>query len=317
MKISIILPIFNEEKNLPLLFASLYEVIGGLGCGYEIIAVNDHSKDKSLEVLRELAKKDKNVKVISFRVNGGQTAALSAGIAAASGGLMIPMDSDMENDPKDIPKLIDKLDEGYDVVSGWRKDRWNGGFVTRLKRRLPSACANWLISKITKVKLHDYGCILKVYKADVLKGVALYGEMHRFIPAYASWRGAKVAELPVNYQARRFGKSNYGMSRTFRVLLDLVTIKFFDKYMNRPMHFFGGIGFATSSLGILAGLAAILLKVMHIRDFVATPLPIFSAMLVIVGVQLVAMGVVAEMLMRTYYESQGKKPYIIAETINL
>jgi dolichol-phosphate mannosyltransferase len=203
------------------------------------------------------------------------------------------------------------------VVSGWRKDRWNGGFVTRMKRRLPSACANWLISKITKVKLHDYGCIMKVYKADVLKGVALYGEMHRFIPAYAYWQGARVTEIPVNYQPRKFGVSNYGIGRTFRVLLDLVVIKFLSKYMNRPIHFFGGIGFISLTAGIVSGLLALILKIAHIRDFVQTPLPIFSALFIIVGVQLIAMGIIAEMVMRTYYESQGKKPYSISEVINL
>ena len=317
MKLSIVIPVYNEEKNLPLLFGAFYEVLEKLQCQYEIIAVNDHSRDKSLDVLRAMAAQDKNVKVISFRANGGQTAALSAGIDAASGDLIIPMDSDMENDPHDIPKLIAKLSEGFDVVSGWRKDRWKGGFATLIKRRLPSTCANWLISKITRVKLHDYGCIMKVYKADVLKGVALYGEMHRFIPAYAFWQGAKVAELPVNYQPRKFGVSNYGMGRTFRVLLDLVVIKFLSKYMNKPMHFFGGIGFVSLGIGILSGLGSIILKVFHVRDLVATPLPIFSALFIIVGVQLVVMGIIAEMVMRTYYESQGKKPYIISEVINL
>ena len=186
-----------------------------------------------------------------------------------------------------------------------------------LRRRLPSACANWLISRITKVHLHDYGCIMKAYKRSVLTGVALYGEMHRFIPAYASWHGARVTEIPVRYQARKFGKSNYGIGRTFKVLLDLVVIVFLDKYMNRPMHFFGGIGFVSLGIGILSGLVAVYLKIVHLRDFVSTPLPVFSALFTIVGVQLIAMGIIAEILMRTYYESQKKTPYNVAERINI
>lgn len=317
MKISIVIPVYNEEKNLPILFGSFYEVLGKLDYEYEIIAIDDHSRDGSLRVLKEFAEKDKYVKIIAFRVNSGQTAALSAGLVVASGDLIIPMDSDMENDPQDIPKLINKMSEGYDVVSGWRQNRWKDGILNRLKRRWPSTCANWLISRITKVSLHDYGCIMKVYRAEVLKDVTLYGEMHRFIPAYAAWNGARVTEVPVSYKPRQFGKSNYGLGRTFRVLLDLVVIKFLSNYMNRPMHFFGGIGFISLGLGILAGLLSILLKIFDLRSFVETPLPIFSALLIIVGVQLVVMGVIAEILMRVYYESQDKTPYRVAEKINL
>jgi glycosyltransferase involved in cell wall biosynthesis len=255
--------------------------------------------------------------VISFKFNKGQTSALVAGISNTTGDVIIPMDSDMESDPKDIPKLLEEMKKGFTVVSGWRVARWKGSVLVWLKRRLPSVTANWIISKITGVKLHDFGCIMKAYKADILRGVSLYGEMHRFIPAYASWRGAKITEVPISYNIRKHGKSNYGMSRIFKVLLDLVVIVFLHKYMNRPMHFFGGIGFSSFFLGLLSGIISIVLKVFSIRDFVATPLPIFSALLIIVGVQLIAMGVIAEILMRTYYESQNKSVYDIGEKINI
>ena len=314
MKISVVTPIYNEAENIPILFKELSEVFKAVGVDYEIIAVNDGSKDESSSVLTRLAKLDNHYKVIDFRANRGQTAAISAGITHASGEIIIPMDSDLENDPHDIPKMLEKLNEGYDVVSGWRKNRWSGNFLTR---KFPSIVANWLISKITRVPLHDYGCILKVYRREVLSGVKLYGEMHRFIPAYASWRGAKVTEMVVNQRPRIHGKSNYGFGRTFRVLLDLVVIIFLDKYMNKPMHFFGRIGFWSFGIGALALVSAVGLKLFHIRDFVTTPLPIFSALFLIVGVQLVAMGILAEMLMRIYYESSDEKPYLISEKINL
>lgn len=314
MKISVVTPIYNEAKNVPILVMELEEVLSGTGSEYEIITINDGSKDNSFEVLSELAKKDSHLKVVNFRNNFGQTSAISAGVDYATGDLVVLIDSDLENDPKDIPKLISKINEGYDVVSGWRENRWEGKFLTR---KLPSICANWLISKITGLPLHDYGCILKVYKREVIEHTNLYGEMHRFIPAYAFWRGAKVTEVKVNQRRRIHGSSNYGFGRTFKVILDLVVIRFLDKYMNRPMHFFGGIGFISLILGVIAGLSAIFLKIVHSRDFVETPLPTFSALLVIVGVQLVAMGIIAEILMRTYYESQDKKSYIIKNKINL
>lgn len=316
MKLSIVIPVFNEEKNLPILFKAFGNVLTELGYPYEIIAVNDGSRDGSLAVLKSLATKNKNLKIISFRHNRGQTAALSAGISEATGDVIIPMDSDMENDPADIPKLLTKLDQGFDVVSGWRVNRWNGGAINFLKRKLPSTLANKLISRVTKIKLHDYGCILKVYRREVLDNVMLYGEMHRFIPAYAARHGAMVTEMAVNYTPRKYGKSNYGLMRTFKVVLDLVVIVFLEKYMNRPMHFFGGIGFVSLGIGVLSGLTAIILKIIHLRDFVSTPLPVFSALFIIVGVVMIAMGIIAEILMRTYYESQGKKPYIISEKVN-
>ncbi len=317
MKISLIFPIFNEAQNIPILLEKIYAVLINNSYNYEIIAVDDGSNDDSFSILEKYANKDLNIKVIRFAINRGQTAALSAGIENASGDVLIPMDSDLENDPGDIPKLIAKIDEGYDVVSGWRIDRWKGGIIIFFKRRLPSKLANWLISIITGVYLHDYGCIMKAYRSHVIANIILYGEMHRFIPAYSSWHGAKVVEVPVSYQSRKYGKSNYGIGRTFKVLLDLIVIVFLHRYMNRPIHFFGGLGFISLAIGILSGLIAMYLKITHLRDFVSTPLPIFSALFIIVGVQLIAMGIIAEILMRTYYESQKKKPYSITETINI
>lgn len=314
MKISIVIPVYNESKSLPELFGGIKTVLEKEKTNYEIIAVNDGSKDNSWEVLRELSNGDKRIRAINFKFNNGQTAAMSAGISASSGDVVIPIDSDLENDPADIPRLLDKMKEGYTVVSGWRKDRWGNA---ALKRKIPSVAANWLISKMTGVKLHDYGCTLKAYDRDIISEVQLYGEMHRFIPAFAKWKGGRVAEIPVNYRPRKYGESNYGISRIFRVLLDLILLKFLMKYMNRPMHFFGGIGFISLGIGLLSGLIAVILKLTGLRSFVATPLPVFSALFIIVGVQLAAMGIIAEMIMRTYYESQNKTPYSIKERINL
>lgn len=314
MKLSIILPVYNEAKSLPELFGELTLVLGELPHEYEIIAVNDGSKDETYGVLCTFAKNDVHIKLVDFLVNAGQTAALRAGIDHATGDIIIPMDSDLENDPADIPHLLDKLDEGYDVVSGWRKDRWQGKFLTR---KLPSATANWLISHITKTHLHDYGCTLKAYRAEVIKDTMLYGEMHRFIPAYASWRGAKVTEIVVNHRPRKFGTSNYGISRTFRVLLDLLLLRFLHKFMNRPIHFFGMAGFFSLGLGVLVGVVAVGLRLWIHLSLISTPLPVLAALLIIVGVQFIGMGILAEILMRIYYESQKKMPYTVRETVNI
>jgi glycosyltransferase involved in cell wall biosynthesis len=280
---------------------------------YEILAINDASSDGSLDLLRRIAAQDNHLKVISFRFNTGQTAAMSAGIKHATGDVIIPMDADLQNDPHDIPKFIDKLAQGFDVVSGWRRQRKDA----LVMRKIPSVIANMAIRTITGVHIHDYGCSMKAYRRDVIQGVQLYGEMHRFIPAYTAWHGGKVTEIEVNHRPRIHGVTKYGISRTFKVILDLIVVKFLSKYMNRPMHFFGGIGFILLFLGVLAGCGAIALKIAGLRDFVATPLPVFSALLIIVGVQLAAMGVIAEMVMRVYYESRNTTPYMIAEKINL
>ena len=317
MKISIVLPIYNEEENIPILYEELKGVLVTLESGkiienFEIICVNDGSRDNSLAILKGLAVKDKQIKIINFRNNFGQTAALSAGISAASGELIIPMDADLQNDPKDIVKFIEKINEGNSLVSGWRKDRKDH----LISRRIPSIIANWLIGLITGVKIHDYGCTIKAYKKEVIQGVNLYGEMHRFIAAYAAWRGGQVAEIIVNHRPRIKGKTNYGISRTFRVLLDLIVVKFLFKYMDRPIHFFGGIGFFSLSMGILAGLLAVFLRLFYEMHLSQTPLPILSALFIMVGVQFIIMGVVAEMLTRIYYESQNKNPFVIKEKIN-
>lgn len=312
-KISVVTPIYNERGNLEELVQRLQDVFSTLQKPYEIIAVDDGSKDGSFELLEKLAKKDVHLKVISFQTNKGQTAALSAGIERATGDIIVTMDSDLENDPADIPQLLLKLDEGFDVVSGWRRTRWQGKFLTR---KLPSILANKLISRITRLPLHDFGCILKAYRREVIEDVKLYGEMHRFIPAHASWHGARVTEIPVSFSPRRYGVSKYGFSRTFRVLLDLVLLRFLDRYFTKPMHFFGGIGSISLLLGTLTATLAVVLKIIDVRDFVETPLPIFSALLLIVGIQLIVMGILAEMQMRTYFESQGKRPYRVMREIN-
>lgn len=313
MKLSIVIPVYNEEENIKKLHKELADVLGKLGLAYEVIWVNDGSKDASLTVLQTLAKADVHTKVLNFVYNFGQTAAMSAGIKHATGDIIIPMDADLQNDPTDIPQFLSKIEEGYDVVSGWRKDR-KDAFVMR---KIPSWIANSIIRKITGVNIHDYGCSMKAYKRDLLQGINLYGEMHRFIPAYISWHGGKVTEIVVHHRARIHGETKYGISRTFRVILDLILIKFLSKYMNRPIHFFGGMGFIALFLGFVAAATAIVFKVIHYKTIIETPLPIFSALLIIVGVQLIVMGIIAEMLMRVYYESQNKAPYLIKEKINI
>jgi glycosyltransferase involved in cell wall biosynthesis len=314
MKLSLILPIYNEAESIPELFERITEAMNAIGYVYEIIAVNDGSRDGSRDRLNALAHERPEIKVIHFKVNAGQTAAIHAGIEHATGDVIIPMDSDLENDPRDIIKMLQKLDEGYDVVSGWRKNRWaNKKFL----RKMPSIIANKIISRVSGVHIHDYGCTLKVYKADVIQGINLYGEMHRFIPAYAARVGARVTEVEVSHAPRKYGKSNYGISRTLRVILDLFVLRFLYQYMDRPIQFFGAIGFFFASIGVIAGVSAVALRIFWGLHLVQTPLPTFSALCIIVGVQLVTMGILAEMVMRTYYESQGKRAYLIKEKINL
>lgn len=314
MRLSFVVPILNEAESLPEFFKRLYTIISVEKYQYEIIAIDDGSRDSSFTVLTEHAEHDPNLRVIRFERNAGQTAALRAGIDHSSGDVIIPLDSDLENDPADVPRLISKLNEGYDVVSGWRKDRWNGKYFSR---KLPSDTANALISWITGTPLHDYGCTLKAYRREVIQGVVLYGEMHRFIPAYASWYGARVTEIPVNYTDRKFGKSNYGISRTFRVLLDLLMIKFFEKYRDRPVHFFGGFGFLFLFLGGLALFFALCFRFFIGISLIQTPLPTLAGLLVSMGVNFILIGVVAEMLVRQKYEEGGVTPYRIKESINL
>lgn len=310
--LSVILPIYNEAQGIPELIQLTIKAISAYD--FEIIAVNDGSKDDSFHVLSSFALEDERIKIINFRKNCGQTAAINAGIQHASGEIIVLMDSDLENLPSDIPLLISKLNEGYDVVSGWRQDRWKGEFLTR---KLPSMTANALISWVSGVSLHDYGCTLKAYRKEVLSEVRLYGQMHRFIPVYCKWQGGIVTEVPVAYQPRKYGKSNYGMSRTFKVLLDLVLIKFLEKYMQRPIHFFGGAGFWSFFISFISFALALYFKISGQKDFVESPLILFTVMFFIIGVLMILMGVIAEILMRTYYESQNKFPFTIKNKINL
>ena len=312
MKLSIIIPIYNEEKNIEELYKELKKVLEELSISYELIAINDGSKDGSGQILKKITQSDTSFKVINFRKNFGQTAAISAGIDFSKGEVIIPMDADLQNDPADIPKFLEKTEQGSDVVSGWRKKRKD----KLITRRIPSRIANWLISSITKVKLHDYGCTMKAYKREVIKDIRLYGEMHRFMPAYTSWYGAKVSEIVVNHRPRKYGKTKYGLSRTFWVILDLLTVKFLTDYSTKPMHFFGKIGYSSFFLGCLSGAAALLLKYVFNRPFVNTPLPLLTAFLILIGIQFILMGLLAEILTRTYYESQNKPTYLIKEKIN-
>ena len=311
VQLSVILPVFNEEQGLVEFYSRLHESVAHLN--HEIIAVNDGSKDKSLDVLKKIAREDKNFRIIDFMVNSGQTAAINAGIQNSSGKTIVLIDSDLENDPADIPKLLEKLEEGYDVVSGWRKNRWKGNF---LSRKLPSMLANKLISRVSGVWLNDFGCTLKAYKKNVIQDVHLYGEMHRFIPVFCSWQGGRVTEMEVSYQSRKYGTSNYGVSRTYKVILDLILIRYMHRYLHRPIHFFGGFGFVSFIVSFLVFLWAIYYKVVGEKDFVQTPLPILSGVFFIVGFLMILMGIIAEVLMRTYYETQNKRPYHIKQKIN-
>lgn len=309
--ISIFLPVYDEEPNLRLLHAKLDDALRQLGRTAEIIYVDDGSRDGSLEILRGLARIDSRVRVVALRRNYGQTAAMAAGIDAARGRVLIPMDADLQNDPADIVRLLEKLDEGYDVVSGWRKNRHD----TLITRKIPSMIANRLISWIGGVPLHDYGCSLKAYRRESLEDVRLYGEMHRFIPIYASWAGARVAEIPVEHHPRTMGKSKYGLSRTLKVVLDLMTIKFMASYQTKPIYVFGTFGIIAFVISMLSGLYAVFLKIFHRADFVQTPLPILAIVMFAVGVQFLLMGLLAEMLVRTYHESQAKRIYAVRDRI--
>ena len=309
-EISLFLPVLDEEENLRPMHAKIQAALETLGKTAEVIYVDDGSTDKSLEILKEIAAGDERVRVISLRRNYGQTAAMSAGIDAATGDILIPMDADLQNDPADIKRLLDKLDEGYDVVSGWRKNRQD----KLISRKIPSQIANRVISWIGGVPLHDYGCSLKAYRRDVIQDVKLYGEMHRFIPIYASWAGARVTEIPVDHHARTMGKSKYGISRTIKVIFDLITIKFMAEYHTKPLYVFGAFGMIAFFISMLSGLWAIGLKFRG-TSFILTPLPIIAVVMLAISVQFFLMGLLAELLVRTYHESQDKSIYAVREKI--
>ena len=312
MDISIVVPIYNEEESIPALHASVTAALAGSGLAYELILVDDGSSDGSFPLLQGIAGNDPRVKVIRFRRNFGQTAAMAAGFNAASGRVVVPMDGDLQNDPADIPLLLAKIDEGYDVVSGWRKERQDA-FINR---KLPSMIANGIISRLTGVHLHDYGCTLKAYRREVLDGINLYGEMHRFVPALASQIGARVAELPVRHHPRRHGTSKYGISRTTRVVLDLMTVKFLLSYSTKPIQLFGRWGIYTFEAGILCGALTVYMKLFENTSMNRNPLLILTAFLLFTGVQFIVLGLLGELNARTYYEAQGKPIYVVREKLN-
>ncbi len=290
--ISVVVPFFNEQESVAELHRLLASVLTSAQKPYEVFFVDDGSKDNTWQEIQKL----KGIHAIRLRRNFGQTAALSVGIKEAQGDVIVTMDGDLENDPADIPRLLEKLEEGYDIVSGWRRDRWQDKFFSR---RLPSSAANWLISFVTNVHLHDHGCALKAYRADVLKHVDLTGDMHRMIAAYAARGGARVAELPVRFEPRKHGVSKYGFSRTFKVLLDILAFHFFYKYARRPMHFFGAVGFLSLFLACGIGVWAIYLRIIEDIHFIRTPLPILVAIFIVVGFQFILMGLLAEIISRT------------------
>jgi dolichol-phosphate mannosyltransferase len=311
--ISVTIPIFNEEESVTPLISRIVSVLEPLGVRFEIVAVNDGSRDKSQTVLAELAKNEPRLKVIRFARNFGQTAAMMAGFEHSQGTIIVPIDSDLQNDPADIPRLLAKLNEGYDVVSGWRRHRKDD----LVKRNFLSWCANWLISRMSGVSLHDYGCSLKAYRRVVIDQVRLYGEMHRFIPIYASWYGARIAEIEVAHYPRQFGKSKYGMVRILKVTLDLVVVCFLDRWIQKPIYVFGGFGLLWFFVS-LATLAYVLwLKLFENVSMILTPLPILVAMAFMMGIMSILIGLLAEIAVRVYFESQSKSTYFIRETLNL
>lgn len=313
MELSIVVPIYNEAENVLKVYESVVAALGASGPGYELIFIDDGSTDKSFSLLQEIAAKDARVKVIRFRRNFGQTAAMAAGFDAAVGSIIVPMDGDLQNDPADIPRLMAKIHEGFDVVSGWRKDRKD----TFVNRKLPSILANYIISTMTGVHLHDYGCTLKAYRREVLEGINLYGEMHRFVPALASQVGAKVTELPVRHHPRLYGTSKYGISRTLRVVLDLMTVKFLLQYSTKPIQLFGKWGVYTLFAGFLSGSATLYMKLFEQTSMNRNPLLILTAFLLFMGVQFIVLGLLGELNARTYYEAQGKPIYVIKDRLNL
>jgi len=312
MLISIIIPCYNEADSLPQLFIEIDEMLSMQNFNAEVLLIDDGSTDYTAKIIQEKSSETDSVyRSIVFKCNHGQTAAMLAGIDYASGEVIVPLDADLQNPPSEIPKLLAKLNEGYDVVSGWRRDRKDKA----LSRKLPSMIANWLIGWISGLPLHDYGCSLKAYRHDVVKGVRLYGEMHRFIPIYALWQGAKVTEIPVLHRAREFGDSKYGINRTFKVILDLLTVKFLGDYGQKPIYFFGFLGMFLFLLGTFAGLETLIEKWLIGTKVHTNPFIFLAIFLSIVGIQSIMMGLLADLQMRTFYESQSKKTYLIRKLI--
>jgi glycosyltransferase involved in cell wall biosynthesis len=311
-EVSVVVPVFNEQGNIPGLCDRLIAVLRPVFGNFEIIAVNDGSRDNSLGELKDAALRYRELRVVDLRRNYGQTAALMAGIDHASADVIVLIDADLQNEPEDIPRLVAKLAEGYDVVSGWRKERKDAA----IRRNMPSRLANHLISYISGVRLRDYGCTLKAYRRDVLKGMRLYGEMHRFIPIYASWMGAKIVEVPVRHHPRQCGSSNYGLGRIFKVILDLMVVKFLDRHFVSPIYLFGGFGIVSFALSALSTMYMLYLKIFQGLSMILTPLPLVSTLTFLVGVMSILMGLLAEMLVRTYFESQHLAAYTVRSRIN-
>jgi glycosyltransferase involved in cell wall biosynthesis len=305
-------PIYNEVDSIAELCSQLLAVLRELSLSFEVIAVNDGSTDQSLQRLREQSKLHPEIKIVNFRRNYGQTAALMAAIDHSKGDILVAIDADLQNDPKDIPRLLAELDQGYDVVSGWRRDRKDAV----ISRNFVSYVANKLISLISGVHLSDYGCTLKAYRRDVIKDVRLYGEMHRFVPIYASMMGGKIIEIPVAHHARKFGQSKYGLERTVKVVLDLVVVRFLDRHFVKPMYIFGGFGIALLAVSGLSFLVMLCLKIFNDVSLIRTPLPLFTAFTFLLSFISILMGLLAEMIVRTYFESQNRAPYLVRDLIN-
>ncbi|MGA9343400.1 MAG: glycosyltransferase family 2 protein [Rhodanobacteraceae bacterium] len=309
--VTVAVPIYNEVENIPILYRRIGDALGALGHSWELVLVDDGSNDGSSDALDAIAESDPRVTVVHFPRNYGQTAAMMAAMDYARGQIIVPMDGDLQNDPKDIGPLLAKLEEGFDVVSGWRKDRQDDA----IRRNLPSRIANRIISRVSGVKLHDYGCSLKAYRRDVLDGVKLYGEMHRFVPIYAAWNGARVGEIPVQHHARLHGESKYGLERVVKVVLDLMVVKFLFRYADKPMYVFGSFGLLSLFAASACGLWALALKFLAGTSLIQTPLPLLTVFLGAIGVLSILMGLLAEMLNRTYHESQAKPVYRIARVV--
>ena len=305
--LSVIVPVYNEEENIKLGYDELTSILSSMDCQYELIYVDDGSTDNTLSELIKISEKDPNIKVIEFRRNFGQTAAMAAGLEAAQYELVATLDGDLQNDPAELPMMCSKIEEGYDIVAGWRKHRKD----KLVSRKIPSKIANWIISKATDVRLHDYGCTLKVMTKEIAKGIKLYGEMHRFIPALANEMGAKMLEVPVNHRARQFGTTKYGISRTLRVVLDLLTVKFLLGFSKRPIHLFGTIGLLSGGFGALILAVMTVQKLAFSVPMGSRPLLSLGVMMIIIGLQFLVFGLLAEVLARTYYESQDKKIYVV------
>lgn len=312
-KVSIVIPAYNEATSLKVLIDELDYFLRDFEYLYEVIFVDDGSTDNSFNILKDAALRNPNIKILRLRRNYGQSAALLAAIDCSCGDVIVPLDADLQNDPNDILKLLNLISEGYDVVSGWRRNRQD----RTIDRKIPSMIANKLVSWVSGVNIHDFGCSLKAYRKDVLQGVRLYGELHRFLPICASWNGAKVTEVEVNHKPRIFGKSKYGLNRTYKVLLDLIVLKFLSDYSTKPIYFFGGFSLISFVFSILLTVWSFYLKVFKHIDLDATPLLIFASVFIIVSVQLLLMGILADLVMRTYFESQNKKTYQIKESFNL